>query len=51
MQTNLYFDIESNFIKIPKKNRKFDEDIKKDKKRQKKDDYSKQRERKRDYEA
>lgn len=48
MQTNLYFDVDSNFIKIPKKNRKFDdEQIKKDKKRQKKEDYSKQRERKR----
>ena len=49
MNINLYFDTESNFIKIPKKNRKFDnDDIKKDKKRHKKEDYSKQRERKRE---
>lgn len=51
MNINLYFDTESNFIKIPKKNRKFDDDVKKDKKRHKKEDYSKQRERKREYES
>lgn len=59
MNINLYFDLESgsarnsetfesNFIKIPKKNRKFDDEVKKDKKRHKKEDYSKQRERKRE---
>lgn len=48
MKTNLYFDIESGFIKTPKKNRDNSEEYKKDNKKKSKRDYSKQRERKRE---
>ena len=48
MKTNLYFDVESGFIKIPKKNRDKGYENLKDNKKKSKKDYSKQRERKRE---
>ena len=51
VKTNLYMEtFENNFIKTPKKGKKFDDGYyKNDKKKDKKKDYSEERDKKRDY--